>query len=611
MKIHLAFFVQIVILSLLVSCTDTKKESSFPTDGSISDRLAYIENPGNYDSESQRLNALFELYHEYKMSSSPMSATMFGDTTHNHLWDDFSPEGSALNLKNLQLFYATKDWFDPTQLTEDENTNYAIYNRLVEGDHALANDYPEQYLIIDHIFGTHKMSAQILQMMPLNNENDAEKIIARMEGIPKLLGGIQRTLQEGLEKGIVMPRNTVSKVPEQVQSMIADNPDESVFYMPIGSITEKIDIENLESIHDRARAAVKNEINPALQSFSEFMQNEYLPKTRETFGLSELPNGEKWYDERVRYNTTTDVTAKEVHEIGKQEVERIKGEMLDIIKQVGFKGTFQEFNEFLRTDSQFYFDDPTDLMTGYRDLCKRIDAALPKLFGQMPRLPYGVMEMPPYVAKTAPAAYYQPGSLKGGTAGFFNVNTFDLKSRPNYMMEALAIHEAVPGHHFQIAIAQEMENVPEFRKTVFLSAYSEGWGLYSESLGEEMGFYSDPYSKYGRLTAEIWRAIRLVVDTGIHKFGWTRDEAIAYFKANSGITENDIIVEVDRYIAWPGQAISYKMGEIKIKELRKRAEETLGDKFEIRAFHDVVLGSGTVPMDVLEENVDSWIGERM
>ncbi|PZX47550.1 DUF885 domain-containing protein [Algoriphagus chordae] len=603
----LNFLLQFTILTVFLSCTDSPKETPSLPDGSIADRLAYIENPENFELESERLEALFELYYEYQMSTSPAMATMFGDTTYNHLWDDMSLEGKDLQVKNLGLFHATKDWFDSEKLSDDQKINYAIYNRIIDGEYQLLGSYPEQYLIIDQVNGIHQIIPQILQMMPLNNKNDAEKIIARLHGVPNLLAGLQETLREGLEKGIVMPKNTVVQVPAQLQSLISENPDESVFYSPLGAVNEKIDLENPETIQDIARKAVTNEINPALQAFSDFMQNEYIPNTRETFGLSDLPNGAAWYDERVRYNTTTNLTADEIHELGKQEVERIRHEMLGIMEQVGFEGSLNEFNEFMRNDPQFYFDSPEELMMAYRDICKRIDPMLPKLFGHLPRLPYGIKEIPSYVAKSSPTAYYQPGSLKGGIAGYFNVNTYDLKSRPKYTMEALAIHEAVPGHHLQLAIAQELENVPKFRTTIYLSAYSEGWGLYSESLGEQLGFYTDPYSKYGQLTGEIWRAIRLVVDTGIHKFGWTRDQAINYFKENSGIAENDIIVEVDRYIAWPGQAVSYKIGELKIKELRKIAKEKLGEKFEIRAFHDVVLGSGTIPLDVLEENVDNWI----
>jgi len=598
---------QFAILSVLLSCTHTQKETPPPVHGSIIEQFDYIENPKNFELESDRLEALFDLYYEYQMSSSPMMATMFGDTTYNHLWDDLSLEGKALQIKTLAHFYKTKDWFDPAKLSADEKINYAIYNRIIEGDYQLFGNFPEQYLIIDQIGGVHQRIPQTLQMMPLNNKKDAEKIIARLQGVPNLLAGLQETLKEGLKKGIVMPKNTIIQVPAQLQSMISENPDESVFYTPLGALDEKIERKNLESIQDIARKAVTDGINPALQNFSDFMKNEYIPNTRETFGLSELPNGPSWYDERVRYNTTTSLTADQIHEIGKQEVARIKVEMLGIIQKVGFEGSFDEFNEFLRTDPQFYFDTPEEIMLAYRAICKRIDPMLPRLFGHLPRLPYGVKEIPPYAAKSAPTAYYQPGSSQGGIAGYFNVNTFDLKSRPKYTMEALAIHEAVPGHHLQIAIAQELDNVPKFRNTIFLSAYSEGWGLYSESLGEELGFYADPYSKYGQLTAEIWRAIRLVVDTGIHKFGWTRDQAINYFKENTGLAENDIIVEVDRYIAWPGQAISYKIGGLKIKELRKRAQEALGDKFEIRAFHDAILGSGTIPLDVLEENIDKWI----
>ncbi|MEM6829497.1 MAG: DUF885 domain-containing protein, partial [Bacteroidota bacterium] len=383
------------------------------------------------------------------------------------------------------------------------------------------------------------------------------------------------------------------------------------FYQPIANLPESIDVEGGRSFQEGIRNIITRDVNPALLTFHDFLKDTYLPNARKTYGLNDLPNGEAWYRERISFHTTTSLTAKEIHEIGKQEVARIHEEMEKVLEEVNFQGGVSDFNNFLKTDPQFYFTDPEELLAAYRDICKRIDPELPKLFGTLPVLPYGVKETPAYRSKSAPSAYYMPGSREAGRAGYFYANTYDLKSRPKYEMEALSLHEAVPGHHFQIAIAQELENQPEFKTATFqFTAFSEGWGLYSESLGEELGLYTDPYQRYGRLTAEVWRAIRLVVDTGIHAFGWSREEAIDYFKANSGIAEHDITVEVDRYIAWPGQALAYKIGELKILELRERAEEKLGNDFDIRAFHDVVLGSGPLPLNVLESNVEDWIANK-
>jgi len=323
-----------------------------------------------------------------------------------------------------------------------------------------------------------------------------------------------------------------------------------------------------------------------------------------------LPNGKAWYAFRARTSTTTDMTPQQIHELGLAEVKRIRAEMDQVIKGTGFKGTFEEFCHFLRTDPKFYYSDADSLLRGYRDICKRADPELAHLFGKLPRLPYGVKEVPAFAEKSQTTAYYQPGSPSAGRPGWYFANTYALETRPKWEMEALSLHESVPGHHLQIAIAQELENAPEFRKHGGYTAFVEGWGLYSESLGTEMGFYKDPYMKFGQLTYEIWRAIRLVVDTGMHSMGWSRQQAIDYFIANSSKNEHDITVEIDRYIVWPGQALAYKIGELKLKELRAYAARELGEKFDVREFHDQVLGSGALPMDVLEKRIKDWVASK-
>jgi uncharacterized protein (DUF885 family) len=326
--------------------------------------------------------------------------------------------------------------------------------------------------------------------------------------------------------------------------------------------------------------------------------------------MNELPDGKAWYAFNIRTSTTTTKTAKEIHEIGLSEVKRIRGEMDKVIQQTGFKGNFEEFSQFLRTDPQFYYKDSESLLRAYRDIAKRVDPELAKLFGKLPRVPYGVRPVPEYAEQSQTTAYYLGGSVQAGRPGWFMANTYALETRPKWEMEALTMHEAVPGHHLQISLAQEMENVPQFRKHVGYTAYVEGWGLYSEGLGAEMGFYKDPYMKFGQLTYEMWRAIRLVVDTGMHSMGWSREQAISFFKSNSSKTEHDIIVEIDRYIVWPGQALAYKIGQLKIKELREYATKELGEKFDVRQFHDVVLDDGAVPLDVLEQRVKDWVAAQ-
>jgi uncharacterized protein (DUF885 family) len=351
-------------------------------------------------------------------------------------------------------------------------------------------------------------------------------------------------------------------------------------------------------------------ILPALQKLHDYVTLTYLPACRESIAATALPNGAAAYAFHVRWQTTTNLTPQQIHEIGLAEVKRIRAEMDKVIASTGFRGSFHDFTEFLRTDPSFYYDKPDDLVNGYRIIAKKIDPELAHLFGELPRLPYGVCVIPEFKAPSQTTAYYQPGAPRAGRPGCYFVNTYNLHARPKWEMEALTLHEAVPGHHLQISLAQELENVPEFRKHVGYSAFVEGWALYSESLGEDAGLYKDPYSKFGQLSYEMWRAVRLVVDTGMHSMGWTRDQAIQFFKDNTGKTDQDITVEVDRYIVWPGQALAYKIGQLKIRELRTEAEKKLGAKFDVRKFHDAVLENGALPLNVLETRIKQWMNEQ-
>jgi uncharacterized protein (DUF885 family) len=362
-----------------------------------------------------------------------------------------------------------------------------------------------------------------------------------------------------------------------------------------------------ERLRRAATDAYAARVRPAFERLHRFVADSYLPRARETVGMGALPDGQAWYAFRARSFTTTDLTPQQIHELGRSEVARIRAAMDSVIASVGFKGSFADFVNFLRTDPQFFHPDSATLIRSTRELMKRVDPELIKVFGKLPRTPYGVVPIPAYAAKSQTTAYYEPGSYKAGRPGNYFVNWYDLKSRPTWEMEALSLHEAVPGHHLQIALADELENVPEFRKYTFVTAFVEGWGLYSESLGPELGMYRDPYSKFGQLTYEMWRAVRLVIDTGIHALGWSREQAIDYFKANAAKAEHDIVVEVDRYIVNPGQALAYKIGELKLKELRAYAATELGDRFDVRAFHDQVLGYGPIPLDVLDRETRAWV----
>jgi uncharacterized protein (DUF885 family) len=379
---------------------------------------------------------------------------------------------------------------------------------------------------------------------------------------------------------------------------------------PFLSFPASIDAPTQERLRASATRAYADRVAPAYRRLLEYLEKSYLPRTRETIAARDLPDGEAWYAFSIRQMTTTRLGAEEIHRIGLSEVRRIRAEMDGVIARTDFDGTFQQFVGFLRTDERFFFERAEDLLMAYRDICKRVDPELPKLFATLPRLPYGVVPVPSYAEKSQTTAYYEPGSPSAGRPGRFFANTYDLRARPKWEMEALALHEAVPGHHLQIALAQELPEMPDFRRHGFYTAYIEGWGLYAESLGAEMAFYEDPYAKFGQLTYEMWRAIRLVVDTGMHALGWSRQKAIDFFTENAGKAEHDIVVEVDRYIVWPAQALAYKIGELKIKELRARASAALGARFDLRRFHDEVLGAGALPLDVLEARLDAWIARQ-
>ncbi len=418
-------------------------------------------------------------------------------------------------------------------------------------------------------------------------------------------------MQRGLELGLTPPAVTLRDVPEQVRNQIADDPLDSPLLAPFRDMPASVPEAVRQRLVAAAAEAYEERARPAYQRLLlNFLVNEYLPAARESIALTDLPDGEAWYAYNVRVMTTTAMRPREIHELGLAEVARIRGEMEAVMWDTGFAESFHDFCAFLRNDPRFYFEDAGRLITAYRDIAKRIDPQLPALFGTLPRLPYGVRAVPAYSERSQTTAYYRPGSPAAGRAGYFFANTYALDTRPRWEMEALTAHEAVPGHHLQIALAQELEDVPEFRRWSGPTAFVEGWGLYSESLGEELGLYQDPYSKFGQLTYEMWRAVRLVVDTGMHALGWSRQQAIDYFAENTCKQLHDITVEIDRYIVWPGQALAYKIGELKFKELRARARAELGDAFDIRAFHDACLENGAIPLDILERRVEAWMAQE-
>ncbi len=561
-------------------------------------------------NETEMLQTFFEEEWEYGLKENPIKATLFGDLRYNDRLGDSSIAAIERRQRHGVEALRQLESIDRSRLADSDKLNYDLYlenlTLRIEG-----HRFPWYLTPINQMGGVQQGPPNVVRSLPFRNAKHYEDYLSRLSQLPAVVDQTIERMQEGLKQRITPPKITLRAVAEQIQAQIVSKVEESPFYRPFKNFPETVPLSEQERLRAAGKEAIEQSILPAYQKLHDFWVSEYYPNTRETIGLSSLPNGEQWYAFGVKVSTTTNLLPKEIHEIGLREVKRIRAEMDKIIKGSGFEGTREEFFEFLRGDPQFYYSKPEHLLAGYRDICKRADAELPKLFGKFPRLPYGVREVPEYSAPSQTTAYYHGGSLKAGRPGWFYANTYKLETRPKWEMEALALHEAVPGHHLQIALAQEIEGVPKFRKHGHYTAFVEGWGLYSESLGEEMGFYNDPYSKFGQLTYEMWRAIRLVADTGMHAFGWDRQKAIDYFKANAGRHEHDITVEVDRYIVWPGQALAYKIGELKIKELRKFATKELGDRFDIRGFHDTVLGSGAVPLSILEQNVKNYVAAEI
>lgn len=559
--------------------------------------------------EAARLVKFFDLHWAYLMNESPESATYSGFSGLNDRWSDASFEAIARRKAELKRPRAVLRTFDASKLNEDNRLWLELFDRSLTRDEE-GLQFPSELLPMNQMGGVQQEIAQTLSIMPGAKVRDFEDMISRLEKAPLVIRQTLALMKEGLKRGITPPKITLRDVPQQVLNQTPDDPAASPAFRRFAEMPATIPEVDRARLRSTALAAITNGIYPAYRELHQFLVSDYLPGARESIACSDLPNGVAWYAHGVRRSTTTELTPKQIHEIGQAEVKRIRAEMDAIITKTGFTGSFPEFLTFLRTDKRFYYERGTELLAGYRDISKRIDGELPRLFGRLPRLPYGVMPIPSYAEKSQTTAYYQPGAWSFGRPGNFFANTYQLNTRPKWEMEALTVHEAVPGHHLQIALSQEMEGVPDFQKHSEMTVFVEGWALYSESLGPDLGMYQDPYSKFGQLTYEMWRAIRLVVDTGMHSLGWSRQQAIDFFKANAGKTEHDITVEVDRYIVWPGQALAYKTGELKIKELRRKAETELGPKFDLRAFHDTVLEKGALPLDVLERRVNRWIERR-
>lgn len=554
------------------------------------------------------LHALFDAEWDYRMQQFPEEASELGDRRWNDRWTDESLEAYARRYQHNQQVLAKLARIKRASLTGADQLNYDLFQK----NYSLAVEGYKfhQFLIPLNQRGGVQTQDELADSLRFETLKDYQDWIARMRAFPALMDQTIALMREGIKERMVHPRVIMERIPAQIDKQIVSDPTQSGFYKPFQHFSPEISAADQQRLKEEAQHAIEQQVIPAYKKFKTFFVNEYLPACFDQVGIWQVPHGNELYAYDVRRYTTTNLTPDQVHEIGLKEVARIRGEMDAVMKQTGFKGSRDDFFKYLRTDPRFFYKSPDDLLEAYKALAKTVDPNLVKVFRKLPREPYGVEAIPAVAAPDTTAAYYRPGAADGSRSGTYFVNLYKPETRPKWEMLVLTLHESVPGHHLQIALAHEMGTIPKFRRFGGYTAFIEGWGLYAESLGDDMGLYTDPYSKFGELTYQMWRAVRLVVDTGIHAKHWTRDRAIKYFMDNAPKAQLDIVNEIDRYIAWPGQALAYKIGELKIEELRARAHEQLGPKFDLKAFHEVVLGSGPLPLDILERNVNEWIAEQ-
>ncbi|MGK0375911.1 MAG: hypothetical protein ACJA2E_002397 [Arenicella sp.] len=540
-----------------------------------------------------------------QLKQSPEFATSLGVRDYDHLLSDPSLEAYDASIQDAKEFINQLDAIKVDKLSEANKLNHSLLLLDLHNE-VEASKHGGKYLIMNNRSGPHLSLTGMSSRLPFFKQSDYQSYVQRLALMPEFLTRATARIKAGLDAGWVQPCAPMKGFEQSIETHIVDNVDDSTFLSPFKERPSIVDEQRFAEMKSEATILIKNDILPALQRFKEFYLQQYAPKCRVNVGTDDMPGGKQYYDYQVAYYTTTDASADDIHKVGLSEVARIKAEMLEVIKQAKFEGSFEEWLIYLRDTPEFYPKTAQERMQVASTISKKMDGELPKLFGKLPRMPYGLKEIPLDIAEKTTTAYYSRPAGDGSRAGFYFVNTTLLDTRPLYQLEALSLHEAVPGHHLQIALAQELD-LPNFRKYGGQTVFIEGWGLYSERLGLEVGFYQTPYTNFGRLSYEMWRACRLVVDTGLHSKGWSRQQAIDYMAANSGLSMNNITSEVDRYISWPGQALAYKTGELKIRELRARAEKQLGNNFDVREFHDKVLENGALPLSVLEQVIDQWL----
>ena len=557
------------------------------------------------DPAVAQLNQLFEDAWDQDMRESPVWASMLGDRRFNREWSDSGDEARARRLAAYSSALKRLAAIDREVLPADELVNYELFGDTYR-DRLEAMEYRTDLIPISQRGGIQTLD-ETGNRLRMESVQDYEDWLARLRKVDALMDQTIERMQAGVRQGMVPPKITMSRVPAQIEKQLVAMPEQSLFYKPFQQLPSHWSSAERERIRSEAKSVIAQVVVPAYQRLYEYFTESYLPACADDIGASSLPNGKAFYEYRVRRFTTTNMTPDEVHEIGLAEVARIRAEMKQVMNEVNFEGTLAEFFTFLREDPQFYFEDPMALLKEYQAVSKQIDPKMVQLFTKLPRMPYGIKVIPEAVAPDTTTAYYSRPAADGSRPGYYWVNLYEPRSRPKFEIEVLTVHEAVPGHHLQIALQQELESLPNFRRYSGYTVFTEGWGLYSERLGYDIGLYQDPYSKFGQLSYDMWRAVRLVVDTGMHYKGWTRDQAIEFFIDNAPRKRLDIVNEIDRYISWPGQALAYKVGQLSISSLREKATKALGADFDLRRFHDRLLSQGAIPLSLLETLIADWI----
>lgn len=551
------------------------------------------------------LHQFFDQEWQRILLEKPVDASRLGIDRYGDRWPDLSLAAINISAQKDRAVLKFAMSFDGEQLSAADKLNLKLFIHQYESTVRLQRH--RLHLIPLDQRGGIQAASSVADSIPFDSVEDYEKWIRRLYAFPAYMGQTMALMTQGIREGMLHPKVVMKRVPAQIRRQIVTRSEESLYYEPFIDMPSTVSSVEQQRLKMAARDAVATCIVPSYRTFLKFFETKYLPACFDDAGCWQRPHGQEMYADLAQHFTTTSLTPAEIHQIGLTEITRIRQLMESIQQQVGFAGSFHDFLLHLRTDPQFYFENPNDLLAAYRECCERIDPQLPQLFLALPKTGYEIAPIPSQTAPDTTTAFYEPPSADGRRPGAYRVNLYRPDMRPKFEIEALSLHEAVPGHHLQIALAMELDGQPQFRRHGRCTAFVEGWGLYSEKLGEELGMYQDPYSRFGQLTYEMWRAVRLVVDTGMHNMKWTRQQAVDVFIANTAKSQLDIANEVDRYIAWPGQALAYKIGELRIRELRTRAEQKLGQQFDVREFHHVVLRNGAVPLDVLEAQVNEWL----